>query len=456
MIAGQGSLNFIIRSGLLLQLKEFCEPVLCMSWEQPDLQAEMKQAGIEVHVIPSLQPTAAYLRLRQQIDDWYYKKVLCSPGTKLEYNYKALSFSSRKKWSKRKGSILESMKRTFLPGYIKNLVAQEKIQIQQQEGYAKIQAWFTDLQVDAYFTATPFLLASELLGRFCRAAGKPAWAAICSFDNVTKRGWPAMAFDHYIVWNKYNRAELQRIFPHLGDTDISITGAPQFDNHFTKSNELDRYDWLKSQGLPADKKIILYGGGPVNLFPGETQYLRHLKEGLEAGAIKNAVVLFRSHPLDKMQRWLDEVGPSAYIFYDQAPTGSIHPDYTNLRETDIRHLLASLKFTDVHINLCSTMAVDGSIFNKPQIAPYYDAEKPAWQQPLRRLYLQEHYRPILKTKAIHFAESKENLVDLVNACLKNPGQFISGSQNCVQEIISFTDGKSATRVAHTLQNLLGT
>lgn len=456
IVAGQGSLNYMIRSGLVFQLKSFCEPVIGIIWEQPDLQKELMQQGIEMYVMPAFEPSPAYLILRNKLNDWYYKKVLRSVSTKIEQRYIAQRFTLRKKLSKRKAHIMESFNRTFRPGYIQTLKATEQKLIQEQAGYKDLEKWLSAINIDACFTATPFILSSELIGRFAHVSGKPAFAAICSFDNVTKRGWPAFMFDHYIVWNKYNQAELQRIFPTLQDKDITITGAPQFDAHVQKTDLLNREAWLASKGLPGNKRIILYSGGPAKLFPNETQYLRHLREALESGDIENAVILFRSHPLDKMQRWKDEVGLSTYIFYDHAPTGNTHPDFTNLREQDILNLLATLKFTDVHINLCSTMTVDGSFFNKPQIAPYYDIAKPARQQKLRNMYEQEHFMPILTSKALHFARSKKNLVQLVNACLENPEKFMNGHQQCLQEIITYTDGKSAERVALTLQKLLDT
>ncbi len=455
MIVGQGSLNYFIRSGLIHKMQVFSEPVICLRWEEPDLQQELQDAGFEVHVLPIFKPEAIYIKLRIQLNAWYYACVLKSVSTKIEYRYLFQAFRFRKKLSKIKGSFLEKFNRLSRPGYIKNLIAQEEKLIQMQPGYDTIKEWLHQLNLHAYFTATPFLLSSELVGRLCKNAGLPVFAAICSFDNVTKRGWPAIFFDHYIIWNKYNKAELQRINPLLKDEQISITGAPQFDAHILRSNHLSKEKWLQALGLPADKKIILYGGGPSKLLPYETQYLKHLKVALEKGEIKNAVLLFRSHPLDDLQRWVDEVGESEYIFYDSAPTGKENRDYTNVTIADIEKLIATLKFTDIHINLCSTMTVDGSIFNKPQIAPFYDLEKPGTQKLLRDLYFQEHYLPIVKSGAIHFAKSKKELIGLVKNSLENPATFILGNKKCVEEIISFTDGKSAERVAATIQTLLG-
>ena len=77
-----------------------------------------------------------------------------------------------------------------------------------------------------------------------------------------------------------------------------------------QNENINKAEWLAAKALPSDKKIILYSGGSVHLFPNEPQYLKHLNDAIKNNELKNCVILFRSHPLDKMQRWKDVVGES--------------------------------------------------------------------------------------------------------------------------------------------------
>jgi hypothetical protein len=279
----------------------------------------------------------------------------------------------------------------------------------------------------------------------------PVVASIHSFDNVTKRGWSALSFDHYIVWNKYNKAELQRINKKLSDNNITIAGAPQFDFHFRKKKNCVRSEWLKKMGLPVNKKIILYSGGPANLFPQEPQYLKDLIDAFTDEKIKEeAIIFFRSHPLDKKERWEIYTGKSYFIKYDNAPNGKQKLDYANVTLEDIDQLMFTLEFTDVHINLCSTMTVDGCAFDKPQIGPAYEPSK-GKQRLLEKMYFQEHFVPIMKTGAVKLARSKEELVALTNKALQEPDAFGKERQKCLEEIITYTDGESTGRVLSTLK-----
>nr|WP_242692196.1 CDP-glycerol glycerophosphotransferase family protein [Aridibaculum aurantiacum] len=288
-----------------------------------------------------------------------------------------------------------------------------------------------------------------MVARILKQNNIPVIASIHSFDNVTKRGWQSVVFDEYIVWNKYNKAELERIHPSLKKKDvITIAGAPQFDFHFNSNFTWSVETWRRKLNIPAGKKVILYSGGPVSLLPDEPQYLLALKEAYDKGVLPaDTVVLFRCHPLDRVERWKEYVGESDHIVYDSAPNGKDKLDYVNVKDDDVVKLMSTLKHTAVHINVVSTMAVDGSAFNKPQVGPYYDDVNKASEELFRGMYYQEHYRPIMKTKVVNLAHTKQQYLQLVNDCLKQPSNYTMQCMRCVEEIITYNDGRSAKRAA---------
>ncbi len=454
-IVGQGSIIHIIRTGILEKMREFCEPVLLLLWKQDDLLDELKAQNIEVHIMPEYKFTDAYKALRLKINYWYQYFRLKTPSTDIQKGYH-FSFRPGKLVLKQKArENLLWLRLTLQPGYIKQLVKEEDRALKNSNTYALYKEWLDKLNGDGIFTVTPFLHEVELVARILKKGNAQLIASIHSFDNVTKRGWPAIFFDNYFVWNKYNKAELERINPaFVGREIINITGAPQFDFHYDESFCWSKDDWLQKLGLPAGKKIILYAGGSANLLPHEPQYVKHLVEGFEKGLIKeDAVILFRCHPLDAVARWRDFIGNSPFLYYDHKPPAGNKLDFNNFTLDDERRLISTLKHTDVHVNICSTMAVDGSVFNKPQIAPYYDeVNKPA-ELLLRAIYNQEHYLPIVNSGVLYFADTKEKLAILTNSALQNPGKFNQHCQACANEIITYTDGRSSERVIAKLKTL---
>ncbi|MCW3115330.1 MAG: hypothetical protein JWR18_3726 [Segetibacter sp.] len=455
-IVGQGSITHVIRTGMLDKMSEFCNPIIALMWKEEELIKELEGKGYEVTLFPAYKVSPAYAALRYKINLWYLKYKLKTPSANIQQKYLD-QFRKNKQTFKLKKQLKESyysLRFRCQGSYIKDLLQQEVVLMQKEHVYAEFKEWLKLLNVSGLFTVTPFLHEVDLIARIFKNQQIPVIASIHSFDNVTKRGWQSIVFDHYIVWNKYNKAELQRIHLALqNDQAITIAGAPQFDFHYNEEFAWSREEWLQRLGLPDNKKIILYGGGPASLFPQEPQFLKALKDAFEQEKLsKDYIVLFRCHPLDKVERWKDYVGESPYIFYDSAPNGTTKLDYVNVVKDDIMNLISTLKHTDIHINTISTMSVDGSAFRKPQIGPYYDDVNPSTQDLFRQMYFQEHYIPIMKSKVVNLAHTKEEFIDLVNRVIENPSAYTANCKSCVEEIITYSDGKATLRAVSAIKN----
>jgi hypothetical protein len=440
---------------MLDKLSEFCEPVIGLLWEQPDLANELQQKGHEVYLIPEYKVSPQYNAVRGKIDFWYRKFRVKTPSVNIQKEYlsqfkKTTSYDHRKKVKQ----ALLNLRLRMQPGYIDTLLAKEQSLIRQQPSFEEYQHWINELQINSLFTVTPFLNEVDLMARILRESGKKIIASIHSFDNVTKRGWASTFFDHYVVWNKYNQQELERIQPSLKkNNSITIAGAAQFDFHFNEKYCWTKEEWLHRLNIPGDKKIILYAGGPAALLPDEPQYLQHLKDAFDNNKIsKDNIVLFRCHPLDKKERWLKYIGDSQHIYFDEAPHGEKKLDQVNVVDDDIKNLMSTLKYSDIHINVVSTISVDGSAFNKPQIGPYYDTISTRKEKLFRRMYYQEHYQPIIKTGVVNLAYTKDEYISLINKALVNPEKFNKNSKSCLEEIITYTDGQSTNRAVATIKS----
>lgn len=444
-IVGQGSVMSIIRTGLLDELKKICEPVIVFSWHQHDLFEELRQRGFEVYLMPELKLSVEYSELRKKINFWFQEFRLKSVSTKVVRNYlkQFHPFSRRlidlawRRWNYFKFMVNKKK--------IAQLIANENDLLRKEKSFTEYKNWLDQIKADAVYTVTPFLLQCELIGRILREQNGKLLAAIHSFDNITKRPWSPIHFDNYSVWNKYNKAELLRIFPTLAAESIQVNGAPQFDFHFNPSYRITREEWKQLIGLKDDAKIILYAGGWHGLTPNEWQYLRDLAEAVRGNRFsQKAVVLFRMHPLDKKERWKELLNSYPEIYLDVIKQGDVKADQANVTDIDISRFCSTLAYSDVHINLASTMAIDGCAFNKPQIGPYYDnivAEKQ-----LRGYYHQEHYLPIINVNGVYLANSKEDFIISVERALCDPQNFNSHSQAALKEIITYTDGNTTHRI----------
>lgn len=454
-INGQGAVVHIIRSGMLDEIAKHMQPVLMLYWQDISFEKELISCGYELYTLEKFGFSPQYYRLYNRINTWYTTKAITHNSIKLTQH---LHTKYRRRNRRFKTKIKDWINRLFVlsvPSWHKTWIMQEQKLMMQEMPYIKYRQWMTEKRIDCMFTVSPFLQEINLMGRVLSDMNKPVLASIHSFDNVTKRKWQPFLFHHYLVWNKHNQEELEGIYKQLNKNAVTITGAPQFDFHFDSSYIIPKEEWLKLMGLPVGKKIVLYAGGVDVHFPTEPQYVAYLNEAIDTGQIdSNTVILLRSHPLCNIERWEAFIGSAKHVVFYQPSQGSGKNNYGNVLPIDISILISSLYYCDVHINLCSSMTVDGSIFNKPQIAPYFDDINKECEPALRAIYEQKHYRPIVESGVLQFASSKSELIELVNKNLNKP-LGISNCRRCVEEIITYTDGASAKRVYKFINSFLG-
>ncbi len=440
---------------MLQQLAKSITPVVALLWNEKELVDELTELGFEVHLFPPFKLSARYSSHRNKINLWYKKFRIKTPSFKIQESYLASNnANAKRKLVRTLRTFYYEARFAVQPTYANKLIGQEETLVQTEPAFRSFSEWLGTLNVDGLFSVTPFLGEVDLVARILQQQHKPVIASIHSFDNVTKRGWQSVVSDHYIVWNKYNKEELERIHPSITNKNrITIAGAPQFDFHFNKDFIWSGNEWRTRLNIPAGKKVILYAGGPVALLPDEPQYLLALKQAYDQKILPaDSVVLFRCHPLDRVERWKEYVGESENIIYDSAPNGKERLDYVNVHNDDIRKLVSTLKHCSVHVNVVSTMAVDGSVFNKPQIGPYYDEVNAGNESLFRKMYQQEHYIPILKSGVLNLAHTKKHFIELVNNCLQRPDDYNTNCSKCVAEIITYADGQSANRAVNAIEN----
>src|SRR6185295_19057467 len=108
----------------------------------------------------------------------------------------------------------------YNPFYKSSLFKKEEALLQHETNFNEYASFIDALNIDAVFTVTPFHKEEDLLLRMCKQKGKEMITSILSFDNITKRGWIPVCYDVYMVWNKANKEQLERIYPSINKNDI--------------------------------------------------------------------------------------------------------------------------------------------------------------------------------------------------------------------------------------------
>ena len=98
------------------------------------------------------------------------------------------------------------------------------------------------------------------------------------------------------------------------------------------------------------------------------------------------------------------------------------------------------------------MTIDGSVFYRPQIGPYYtELDKARKEKLTRMMYVQEHYLPITESGAINMPGSKEAFIDMVSEALQDPAKYTKHCDDCLDAVITYKDGQTTSRVIAALK-----
>ena len=450
-ISLQFSIRYLLRTGLLEKMGEFCEPVVMLAWQDAGLEQELASVS-EVHSLTRSRWGARYEQTRGILNTWHQNRY-ASPSTPIRERRSNLDRSFKER-VKRKLRLSMRELSTVLPGSLEKHQAEERSLLWTDTNAHEVKRIVKRLNLDGVFSLTPFIPDEELTVRVCGEEGLPSCAAILSFDNLTTRPWIPMLFDSYLLWNRHNAEQLRRGYPEAADRPVTIVGSPQFDFYWDKRYITDEAEWRKSLGLPGGRPVVLFGGGYFSCAPHEPQFLAHLDEAIERGQIPGKpVVLFRRHPVDPMGRWEPILKQAKNVVHDD-PWEFRNPilGHTNILDADIAKLASTLYHTVAHVNVASTLSLDGAIVDRPQIGPAYDESAGGkYHQAAFECYEQEHFLPILNSGGLAVARSREALVTALGEAIRNPGEKQEGRKRIVREICTFDDGRCTARVAEAVE-----
>jgi hypothetical protein len=447
----QFSVRYLVRTGFLDAICQYCEPIILLSFDDGDLEKDLLEREIKYLKLSEIHLSAKHRHIRNKINFWWQKKYLRSSNTIIDDRRNSV-LRNKNLVNKVKNSLVHIyywMRYDYLGG-IKKLFREDQRLFQGSPEIAELKNIVQSLKPDAYISIAPFLLSEEMLSRIVAEMEIPSCASILSFDNLLRSNHVPVVFNQYFLWNKDMQAQLLRSVPKAASSRIEIIGAPQFDFYYDESYIWDKETWRRNIGLPEeDRPVILFGAGYYQIVPNEHHWLRQLDDAVESGDIKgNPIILFRIHPLDPLGRWKPILKKAKNIVFDEPwKTPETGKGKANITRKDIEKLVSTLYHSQVHINASSTMTVDGAIFDKPQIGPAYDDQLgKKYDRIAKELYEREHFVSIVKSGGLELAHSRDELISLINYAFEYPGRLSSERKNLVKEICTFYDGKGAERL----------
>lgn len=329
-----------------------------------------------------------------------------------------------------------------------------------------LRSWYLKLPVpsqvnDIFEQCKPTLVFSlssidrEFDSEFCKVAkqkGIRLVGMVRSWDNLNNHGILAVVPDLFLLQNKFlvEAAEKYQYIP-MQNVPHELTGLPHYDLYFDVSAFLmPKEEFFKGMGLDPNKRLILLGGS--DFYYSEDTLPGKLNTLIEEGKVPQDVqVLFRPHPSSgfKLAEYrLDEL---KHVVLNDAFSGG-----KKFSDTDV--FINILHYSDIIINIASTLSIDAAVFDTPAICINFDDKEKnlSYWEEVGRLYdTFDHYEKLVATGGAHIATSVDDLAQAITRYLEDPSVDKEGRQTIIDTFVYKRDGKAAERIGDCIQKELG-
>ncbi|APG64696.1 hypothetical protein LPB136_04675 [Tenacibaculum todarodis] len=250
-------------------------------------------------------------------------------------------------------------------------------------------------------------------------------AFIFSWDNLASKGRMASNFDYYLVWSNLMRKELKHFYSEIKEEEINVIGTPQFEPYAMDKYKIDRSSFFKKFNLDTTKGIICYSCADKSIGANDSVHIASVMQYLINNPKLNLQLLVRTSPAEDGLRFEEIKSKFPEIIWN-IPKWELarnnHAESWSQRIPsieDVKDLRALLEFSDLNINMCSTMGLDFLLFDKPVIYTVFGNEENGLYND--QLFLKyAHLEHVINSKAITIAKNEEELHEQIKEALTQP------------------------------------
>jgi len=333
-------------------------------------------------------------------------------------------------------------------------------------GYRFFDYYFSDRRVlgSNFNKYNPdFVFATDSFGEMdvwfmkeARARKVPLITMVRSWDNTTTKGMLRVVPDEIIVNSPVVKNELIQ-FHGCRSENVFVAGLPQFDSWLSGPTE-SRDQFFSKIGADHKKRLILFAPAGKVLSDTDWQICQILKESLENGFLPNNIqFLVRNHPQHPadLSRF---VGDNSFII--ENPGFMIKDEdrkNVELKPEEGDHLRNSIYYSDVVMYVATSLGIDASIYNKPQILISFDGwEKRPYIRSVRRYNAEDCLGNLVKCGGTSVVNNREELVAAINNYFKNPALDQAGRDVTIKQHLYKIDGGAGKRIANFILDFMTT
>ncbi len=255
----------------------------------------------------------------------------------------------------------------------------------------------------------------------------PTATFIFSWDNLSKATM-VVETDHYFVWSKFMKKELQSYYPYITAKQIQVTGTPQFETHYNKRLLVPREEFFNKHDLDLSKEYLCFSGDDVTTSPDDPQYLLDLAETVQELNSKgsNLGIIFRRCPVDFSGRYNEVLQKHQNVIREIAPLWKKQGEMWNSilpTKEDLALQANTINNSIAVVNLGSTMVFDAVAHNKPCFYINYDVKhKKIATWSTNKIYNYVHLRTMPSKNAVIWLNKREEIACKVSKLMNDNTQ----------------------------------
>lgn len=249
-------------------------------------------------------------------------------------------------------------------------------------------------------------------------------AFIFSWDNLASKGRMASNFDYYLVWSALMKRDLLKYYSAITPQSVAIVGTPQFEPYVMPKYKMTSEAFYDVFELQPHLKTICFSCGDSSTSKNDELYIETIAEAIKNKQIPEVNFIVRTSPAEGRERFKVLVARYPFIrwhFPKWELTRSAHQESWSQRiptVSDLKELRGLLEYSDLNINMLSTMSLDFMLFNKPVINTVFGTATNGLYDDQRFL----DYEHIM-----HVVDSKSTKI------VKDAGQLITAITNYLQD-----------------------
>ena len=278
---------------------------------------------------------------------------------------------------------------------------------------------------------------------------------IFSWDNIASKGRMAANFDYFLVWSDLMKAELQYFYKKVNAKDIEVVGTPQFEPYVLERYQSTKEEFYSKFVLNSVKKTICFSCGDSSTSKNDELYIETIATAILEQKIPDVNLLIRTSPAEDPIRFANLAKKFSFIKWNY-PKWNLsrkgHQEEWSQRVPtieDVKDLRSILSFSDLNVNMLSTMSLDFMQFDKPVINTVFgNTENGLYDD--QRFLNYGHIVNVVSSNATKIAKDKQELITAINLYLENSKLDLDNRNQLLELQVSKPLAKRGKRIAETL------